>query len=129
MTRDPVLLSPVQRELVCLTMVEALRFHKIEVKDLAVSPMHIHLLAGFALVQRTAYIKNISDPTRHYVGIAKSRSSRALSEARLTGHGGIWSKRTKIVLIEDRGHFDNVVQYVQDHAREGAFVWSLRQGG
>ncbi len=109
-------------------MVEALRFHKIEVNDLAVSPMHFHLLAGFALVRRIANIKNISDPTRHYVGIAKSRSSRALSEAGLMDRGGIWAKRTKIVPIQDRGHLENVVQYIQDHAKEGAFVWSLRQG-
>ena len=127
MTREPVLLLPPQRELVCRTMVEALQFHKIKVKDMSVSALHIHLLAGFALVRRAAYIKNINDPTRHYVGIAKSRSSRALSEAGLTGHGGIWAKRTKIVPIEDCDHFENVVQYIQDHAKEGAFVWSLQQ--
>ena len=91
-------------------MIEALQFHKINVKDLSVSPLHLHLLAGFALVRRTAHLKQISDPVRHYVGIAKSRSSRALSEAGLTGHGGIWGKRTKIVPINNRGHFDNVVQ-------------------
>ena len=129
MKREPVLLSPPKRDLVCRTMVEALQFHKINVKDLSVSALHIHLLAGFAPVRQTAHIKQISDPIRHYVGIAKSRSSRALSEAGLTGHGGIWAKRTKIVPIEDRGHFDNVVQYIQDHAQEGAFVWSLRQRG
>ena len=128
MKREPILLSPPQRHLVCHTMVAALQFHKIEVKDLAVSPMHFHLLAGFALVRRTAYLKNIRDPTRHFVGITKSRSSRALSGAGTTGQGGIWAKRTKIVPIDDRGHFDNVVQYILDHAQEGAFVWSMRNG-
>ena len=126
MTREPILLSPPQRQLVCRTMIEALQFHKIKVKDLSVSALPIHLLAGFALVRRTAHIKRISDPIRHYVGIAKSRSRRALSDAGLVARGGIWAKRTKIVPIRDRAHSENVAQYIRDHANQGAVIWSLR---
>ncbi|MCH8151158.1 MAG: hypothetical protein IH830_02150 [Planctomycetes bacterium] len=125
MKREPVVLTFHQRELVCRTMIEALRFHHVEVKELSVSATHFHVLAGFTSVGHTAQIKHISDPPRHYVGIARSRSSRALSDVGLVQRGGLWAKRTKIVPISDPSHFHSVVEYVRRHADEGAIVWSL----
>ena len=125
MKREPIVLTVHQRDLVCRTMIEALRFHHVEVKELCVSTTHSHLLAGFASTRHAAQIKHISDPPRHYVGIARWRASRALSDAALVPRGGLWAKRTKVVPIRDLAHFDNVVAYIRKHTDEGAIVWSL----
>jgi hypothetical protein len=62
---------------------------------------------------------------RHYVGIAKKNSSRALSDAGLVSPGGVWAVRGSIEPVADRQHQLNVVRYVRDHAARGAAVWSL----
>ena len=54
MKREPVVLTVHQCELVCRTMIEALRFHHVEVKELSVSATHFHLLASFASVGHAA---------------------------------------------------------------------------
>jgi hypothetical protein len=61
---------------------------------------------------------------RHYVGIAKKNSSRALSDAGLVAPRGVWAVRGSIEPVKDRQHQLNVVRYIRNHAVRGAAVWS-----
>ncbi len=143
MNRDEVLLNRDQRVIACLEMGKTFLYHKIELIDLSVGAAHFHLLARFTPLNVDLYknpgirIPGLRDITklnryellkriaRHYIGIAKKNSSRLLSDAGLVVPGGVWAVRGKIKAIRDREHQLNVVQYIRDHAKEGAALWSL----
>ena len=102
--------------------------HQIEVIAIAVSAMHMHLLARFPAAQKpTDSIRGLraTDPVRHFIGIAKKESSKRLVEAGLAQPGGVWARKGKIVRVKDRSHQVNVNRYILDHEREGAVVWSV----
>jgi len=121
LSRPPVTLSKPARQAALTAVVEAFAFHKIEMLCAAVAREHLHLLARFPLPT-----DKITDPVRHYVGIAKKQSAKALVSADLAQPGGVWAKRGKIVRITDRKHQVNVFHYILRHEQEGAAVWSFR---
>ena len=63
---------------------------------------------------------------RHYVGIAKKDSARALSDAGLVQPGGVWAVRLRCLPIGDRAYQVNVVRYMGSHADRDAAVWTIR---
>jgi hypothetical protein len=114
--------------------------HGIQLVELCVGAAHYHLLARFTPVgsERCPGIQIPGLPegreldtfeiltrvARHFLGIAKKDSARALSDAGLVTPGGVWAVRGALKPILDRQHQINVVGYIRDHAVEGAAVWS-----
>lgn len=72
----------------------------------------------------------MDDPPRHYVGIAKKRSARALGERGLKPAGKTWAAKGKIVPVADRGHFEFLrTAYLPGHVAKGGVLWSGASGG
>ncbi|MGB2821400.1 MAG: hypothetical protein WBF17_10490 [Phycisphaerae bacterium] len=140
MKHPEVFLDRKHRVIACREMAQSLLRHGVELIDLSVSAAHYHILARFTRVgeERSPGIRIPGLPkdkkidtyeilkriARHYVGIAKKDSARALSDAGLVAPGGVWTVRGSIRPIEDRGHQLRVAQYVRDHAPGGAAIWS-----
>ena len=145
MSRDAVILSPDARRLACRVMSESLQYHRIELLVISVGEKHYHAVArfpctpqwcallssldpeadglgsvGFHRHDRKRRKNALDDPPRHYVGIAKKRAARALSDARLVPPGGAFAKRCHVVPVADRSHQLEAVPYVRDHVKEGA---------
>ena len=123
MKRDAVTLYKDQQQIVLDVVAESLAFNEIPCPVISVSPTHAHVLARFVRGRRTSSGKLITDPARHYFGIARKRASRRLSENGSIPRGGLWSKRTTVVPITDQSHFENAVDYIQRHIQEGAVIW------
>ena len=135
--REPVILTPAARAAAVASIRKTfLEVHRLELLAVSVSAMHLHLLARFPPPQKpTPPRGGLSeqplpfrerDPVRFHVGVAKERSAKQLASERLTPPGKVWAKRGKIVRVRDRRHQVNVMNYILDHAREGAAVWSFR---
>ena len=114
MKREPVTLSPEARRLACDLMARALVFHELEPLVVAVDSHHYHILARF----------HDHNP-RKWVGIAKSRSARAIAEAGWADPGGVWAIRCKVTPINDRAHQVTVFKYILKHANRGAALWTF----
>jgi len=141
MNRSEVVLDPNLRTVACRAMGQALVYHDVELVDLSVSAVHFHILARFTPLggtpgeglripglQRASLdeFEKLKRVARHWVGVAKKRSSRDLSDAGLVAPGGIWGVRGHIHPVRDRAHQLRVVRYIRDHCRkEGAAVWSM----
>jgi hypothetical protein len=115
--QEPVRLSPAARRLACGVFARALAYHQIDTVAIAICATHYHVLARF----------RDRDP-RKWIGIAKSRSARHLSEAGLCEPGGVWALRCRCWPIRDRDHQVAAAQYILRHAREGAATWRLGAG-
>jgi hypothetical protein len=132
MARPGVTLSSAARKVACDKMVEALRFHQVEALALCVGGRHWHVLARFP--SRTqSKSRGIAIPrlwrnrdARHYMGIAKKESARALSKLQLASAGGVWAKGCGVKPVKDRRHQLRVFGYILEHAKQGAEVWSFR---
>jgi hypothetical protein len=137
MNRAPVHLSVEARQVACRAMLESLHHQRIEVAAISVDDHHYHILARFPIPasERTTRPRGSNPWTssrrdgnthlayvRHVVGLAKSRSARAISESNLVAPGGVWAIRFKVTPVSDQSHFANVERYVLDHARRGATV-------
>ena len=140
MKRDAVFLDPPHRALACRAMAETLLHYEVELVELSAGAAHFHLIARFTprgLLERPSLKipglpkgkaldshELLKRTARHFVGIAKKNSARALTDAGLVAPGGVWAVRGKIKAIEDREHQLRVVKYIREHALEGAVVWS-----
>ncbi len=126
MKRPPVKLKVQARRLACRAMAETLLHHGVELVELSVGATHFHVLARFTPLtsapQRS--VEGLKRIARHCIGIAKKVSARACSDAGLVGRGGVWGVRGLERPIRNRAHQLSVAQYVRDHAKEGAVVWS-----
>lgn len=147
MSRDAVNLTPEARGIACRMMAAAMQYHHIELLVISDGAKHYHAVArfpctpqwcqllssldpkadglqsvGFHRFDRTRRKSALDDPPRHYIGIAKKRAARALSDAGLVPPGGAFAKRCHVVPIEDRAHQLQAVPYVRDHYQEGAAV-------
>lgn len=111
---DAVRLSPDARRLACDIFATALQFHEIVTVALAVGATHYHILARFR-----------DHNPRTWVGIAKSRSAKHLSESGHCEPGGVWALRCRCWPINDRCHQVATARYILRHAREGAAIWRL----
>lgn len=140
MDRPAVVLSVAARSAALHAVLRALiEFHEVEVLSCAVGGKHMHILARFGQVvgaagdtsgEPTPGRRGLRerDPARFYMGIAKERSAKVLAASGMADVGGVWAKRGKVAPIKDRSHQLNVFQYILDHKREGASVWSFRNG-
>jgi hypothetical protein len=135
MPRDGVGLDWDSRVLACRVMLEALRFHLVEVADFCVGKVHWHSLTRFYPIDsetwRVIRLEGRSqdrDP-RHLMGIAKKRSARALSDGGLVPEGGVWARGCGRRYIKNEQHFSVVAnKYIPDHAKQGAAVYSILFG-
>jgi hypothetical protein len=134
MEREPILLTPIQRRLICTLIVDYLNHVDVTYADLCVSATHFHLLVKVPPAARDRIVglnehnalKDGRNPLpRYLLGRIKMRTSL---EMRKSGHhtapGGLWGVRSKIIPIHDRNHQLRVVRYIRNHRREGAAVWS-----
>ena len=134
MKRDSVLLNPAARVAAVDAIVAAMQFHEIELLVVSVSATHLHLLGRFpasvkkkpTVLDRGLRTSALDDPPRHYLGIAKKESAKALVVDGLVDSGGVWAKRGKVKPIQDRAHEVRVYGYVVAHLEEGAAVWCHR---
>lgn len=131
MTRDGVELSWDARVSACRKMVLALRFHHAVVQDLCVGAKHFHALVQcYPIDVETWKIIRIDgrsqnrDP-KHLIGIAKKESARELSREGLALAGGVWARGVGRRFIKNPWHFDRACDYIPDHAKQGAAVYSL----
>lgn len=120
MARMPVVLTQQARPVALSAIIEAMGFHGIELLCAAVSAEHLHLLSRFGPRD------GVPDPPRHYLGIAKKQSAKALVAANLAEPGGVWARKGKIVPITGRAHQVNVFRYILRHEPQGAAVWSFK---
>ncbi|XVJ59395.1 MAG: hypothetical protein HEQ23_08310 [Tepidisphaera sp.] len=134
-TKTPVLLSPEARLVACHELVASLIHQRIEVIACAIDDHHFHLLARFILPPKPTgsnpwecgtHNQPLYAYIRHVTGLAKSRSSRAVSSLHLTPEGGVWAKRFKITPITDRAHQLNAFNYITDHAARSAALWTYK---
>lgn len=129
-TGDVVHLCARSRELALNVFIETFAQRRVELITLAIDDHHYHLLARFesadaSRTPKAARHQPIYALIRHEVGLAKSRSGRALSQAGLRPEGTTWAKRCKITAITDRSHQLEVVRYILDHATRGAATWRV----
>jgi hypothetical protein len=59
------------------------------------------------------------------VGKLKRASSHAI---RATLPGKVWASGGKPIAIRDRSHQLEVFKYIQDHSKQGAWIWRFDQG-
>jgi REP element-mobilizing transposase RayT len=119
-------------------VITAMKFHRAEVLAACVAHAHLHMLVRFADWEsqppkptdsiRGLRTSALDDPPRHYLGIAKKESAKALVSRGFATAGGVWAKRGKIVRVRDRVHQLRVYRYIMDHVNEGAVVWCFRDG-
>jgi hypothetical protein len=122
----PVVLTFEQRLIVCEKFAEALKFHSIWFEDIAITAKHFHVLAQFPPNRFTTSGKPILDPARHFIGIAKKESARALSGLGLRLPGATWAKRSHPEPIESEEHWTYVRDvYIPKHYHEGGAIYTI----
>lgn len=112
MTRDPITLTPTQREVCGLAIVEKLKEKDAEVLVIAVGGRHVHIQARLE-----------DHEARVIVGLAKQAASHRL---RVELPGTIWAARCRTDPVATKGHQEALFKYLVRHRREGAFVWTFR---
>ncbi|MEE9296077.1 MAG: hypothetical protein V3W34_14105 [Phycisphaerae bacterium] len=127
MAREPVVLDAQQRQIVFDVLTKAFAILNVPLAGLAVSAMHAHVLARLERGRRTKGGCLITDPARHFFGIARKHASRRMSDLGVIS-GSLWSKGTKVVPIADRNHFLSTRNYIGRHTAEGAVVWVADEG-
>jgi hypothetical protein len=142
MKREGVELSVEARRLACRVMAQALKFHGVEVLALCVGERGWHALIRCPKIDRKGrnveeFLKITHEKSlgtavprlwrnrvaRHFMGIAKKESARALSRTKLVEPGGVWAKGCGVKPIKHRKHEVRVVKYIRDHIKQGAFIW------
>ncbi|MEA2710974.1 MAG: hypothetical protein QOF78_3575 [Phycisphaerales bacterium] len=142
MKREGVELSVAARRVACRAMVQALQFHHVEVLALCVGKKGWHALIRCPKKTRDGktieqMLKSHAEKSlgiaiprlwrnriaRHFTGLAKKESARALSREGLAEPGGIWAGGCGVKPIKDRTHQTRAVKYIRDHVLQGAFVW------
>jgi hypothetical protein len=114
MPQQPVVLPRALRPVVGQAILQRLRGLGALVIAVAVSGQHIHVLAKMPF-----------NCPRRWMGLAKRHVWFVLRDRGWTGK--LWGKRGKAVLVKDRRHQLNVFRYIERHARQGAWVWTILQ--
>jgi len=113
--QPPVKLDPAQRQRAGRALVDMLRLQEVRVLALSLDEIHFHVLGKFPDAR-----------VRPRVGRAKKHATFCL---RTVGAcGTIWQRSSSVHPIEDRSHQRNVFEYIVDHRRRGAWVWTFRDG-
>jgi hypothetical protein len=116
MKGEPVKLSRRQREAAGRDMIETFvgRLGR-ELLALSLDAVHFHILCRIT-----------AERIREEVGRAKKSASHVLRAYGLPG--AVWGKRCAAKPIHDRAHQVNTFNYILEHARQGAWIWSYREG-
>ena len=85
-----------------------------DVLGISVAGQHVHV----------AFIADGSD-IKPIIGHVKRVSSHRI---RHELPGQVWAGGCKIVRVRDDAHRRNVLTYIRNHAREGAWVWTKQEG-
>lgn len=115
MKGDAVKLTPPQRQLAGMSILEMLHWQGIEVIALCMGGYHFHLLGRFG-----------DDEVRNRIGRAKKHATFVLKENGFPGK--VWGKRCRALPIHDREHQINVFFYVLNHSKQGAWTWDFKHG-
>ena len=115
MRKGEVFLDKQQRPIVGRALVEMLVRQDVELLVLAMGAAHYHLLGRFT-----------DGLVRPRVGRAKKHATFTLMEH--GGEGALWAAGCRVLPITDRSHQVNVFNYIRNHASEGAWVWTFREG-
>ncbi len=135
--KPPTYLSPEARQHALDAIIQAFDHHGIEVAALAITAVHLHLLARFPpTLLRSPGIaipglrtSALDDPPRHFLGIAKKESARALSRAKLKPAGPAWAARGKVKPVRSETHFIYLRdRYIPNHRSEGASLYPETRG-
>ena len=111
--REPVHLNGSQREVAARAMLDKLRRDGIDVIAISVDDHHFHVLLPCP-----------DHRPRQWLGRAKMHASMELRELGL--HGQVWARGCRALPIRDRGHQVNTFDYIVDHRRREAAVWTFR---
>ena len=154
MKREPIVLPTEIRATVMETLRDALEHYGITVAIIAVAGKHAHVLAQFGedipatgvagLCEAHQRNDGLDARPRYLVGKALSFTSRTVkryvtdlltqspgtpvpgSYTSIGQGGGLWAASPDFTPIVDQDHFTNALNYIADHAAEGAAVWSCR---
>ena len=143
MKRAPVKLNLSQRTVVCKELANSLLYQGVELVDLCVDVTHTHILARFVPLEDPGVqtpglvlpgdIESLSDfqwndqlkrVARQKIGLAKSRSARALSADGFLPPGRLWGIRGLVKPVRNRKHQLQIVRYIRNHAKNNAVIWS-----
>jgi hypothetical protein len=116
LANDAVLLTRPQRQRGGQAMVRMLRsILEIELLALSAGRMHYHMLGRFSRAR-----------VKSQVGRAKKHASFELTP--LGAPGRVWARGCRPLPIKNESHQRNAYRYILNHKREGAWVWSFREG-
>lgn len=111
MKRDPVHLSPEQRQRAVDEFVRSFHKWNIPLHIISIDRIHLHALAQV-----------IDRKPRHYTGLAKKECSAYMKQDNLAPGGGLWAVRCKCLPIASAAHFASVTGYIRDHDLQGAAI-------
>ena len=113
MRKQAVHLNAEQRQVALSALVDKLQTDPVELLALAIDDHHFHLLARFR-----------DHRPKHWVGRAKMNASMLLRDVGLPGK--VWAVGCRTLPIRDRSHQLNAFDYILNHRRQGATVWTFR---
>ena len=113
---DQVEIPVAARPLIGHAIIENLTGRGHRLLAVSVSKLHAHFVVE--LPDSVKALKTI-------VGWAKQKSSRAVTHI-LSGE--VWSAGEAYKPIDDPGHLRRAVKYVLDQKKQGAWVWSYKEG-
>jgi hypothetical protein len=117
---EPVCFPRGLRPEIGMRVLESFQIQRIQIIALSVGGKHIHML-----------LKRPERNPKVVVGKAKYNVTRKLKMAGLVDlpeGARLWALGSHPEPITGRGHQENTFQYILDHANEGAWVWSFRDG-
>jgi len=113
MKRDPMHLHRAMQSVALAAIIEKLLEKEIPIAAAALDDHHLHVV-----------MQCVDRNPRHWIGLAKKNSAWALKDAELVPPGGVWAKRGLCKPITDQSHFHRAINYVKDHAKRGAWIWT-----
>ena len=104
------------RPVVGMTIVERLAIEDCRCLVVSVSGMHVHVLAE---------LPESLPEQRAIIGRCKAFASKAIKRDL---PGRVWTSGGSFKPIADEAHQRSTFSYIEDHAKEGAWVWTFRDG-
>jgi hypothetical protein len=113
---EPMVFLPHQRPLLSEIILEALAYQRITPLIFSVGGEHCHLLLQFSAPSPKIAASRIKS------WVWNQANRRGFLTADQTGRE-LWGEGSHDAPIADRGHLVRTIQYIADHAAEGAWVW------
>lgn len=112
----PVIINPSLRPIVGQALLHKLQTQTHPVIAICVGSNHAHLLAE---------LPDDRERVKHLAGTWKQAASHRV---RTDLPGKLWASGCDPIPIRDKSHHTRTFQYILRHEREGAWVWSFRDG-